>query len=97
MGDDDNQKQVERVLSRTVPEVEIPCREPGGELDVGEPTLHVAGPMEEQPVPTVRVDRQAQEPDLEWVQEQVKQTQMIMKRNVSESQRAEARKGKARM
>ena len=65
MADDDNQKQVERVLSRTVPEVEIPCPEPGAEMDVGEPTLHAAGPMEEQPVPTVRVDRQAQEPGLE--------------------------------
>ena len=57
MADDDDQRQVDRVMSRTTSgtEVEIPRPEAGEEVDVGEPTIHVAGPMEEQPVPTVRV------------------------------------------
>ena len=55
VAEDDEQRQVERV-SRTVrPEVEIPRPEAGEEVDVGEPTVRVAGPVEEQPVPTVRV------------------------------------------
>ena len=49
------QRQVERVSSRTVPEVEIPDPEAGEEVDVGEPTVRVAGLLEDQPVPTVRV------------------------------------------
>ena len=43
------------------------------------------------------VDHQAQEPDPEQVPEQVKQTQMIVKRNVSDSQKAEVRKDKVKM
>ena len=43
------------------------------------------------------VDHQAREPDPEYVQERVKRTQMFVKRNVSDSQRAEARKGKVKM
>ena len=43
------------------------------------------------------VDHQAQEPDPEKVQERVKQTQMIVKRNVSDSQKAEVRKDKVKM
>ena len=55
----------ERVTSRAAVEVEneIPCPEAGEEVDVGEPTVRVAGPepqsvprpVEEQPIPTVRV------------------------------------------
>ena len=55
MAEDDDQRQVERVSSRTLPEVEIPRPEAGEEMDVGEPTVRVAGPVEDQPVPTVRV------------------------------------------
>ena len=35
--------------------VQIPRPEAGEEMDVGEPTVRVAGPVEEQPVATVRV------------------------------------------
>ena len=46
----DDQRQVERVSSRAVPEVEIPRPEAGEEVNVGEPTVDVAGPVEDQPV-----------------------------------------------
>ena len=89
MAEDDYHRQVERVSSRTVPEVEIPHPEAGKEVDLGEPTVRVAGPVEDQPVPTVRVvDHQAQEPELDQVQVQMKRTQKNLKRNVSDSQRA---------
>ena len=41
IGDDDDQRQVERVTSRTAVEAEneIPCPEAGEEVDVGEPTV----------------------------------------------------------
>ena len=56
---DDDQRQVERVSVSVHAEVEIPRPEAGEEVDVGEPTVRVAGhvprPVEEQPVPTVRV------------------------------------------
>ena len=63
MAEDDDQRQVERVSGTVHPEVEIPRPEAGEETDVGEPTVHVAGPepqsvprpVEEQPIPTVRV------------------------------------------
>ena len=55
MAEDDNQRQVERVSSRAVPEVDIPRPEGREEVDAGEPTVRVAGPEEDQPVPTVRV------------------------------------------
>ena len=63
MAGDDDQRQVERMTSRTTVEVEseIPCPEAREEVDVGEPMDRVAGletqsgPVEEQPVPTVRV------------------------------------------
>ena len=42
------------------------------------------------------VDHRVQEPELDQVQEQTKRTQTIVKRNVSDSQRAEARIGKAK-
>ena len=55
MAEDDDPRQIERVSSRTVPEVEIPRPEAGEEIDVCEPTVRVAGPVEDQPVPTIRV------------------------------------------
>ena len=55
MAEDDDQRQSERVSSRAVPEVEIPRPEAREDMDVGEPTVRVAGPVEDQPVPTVRV------------------------------------------
>ena len=65
MADDDDQRQVERVTSRTVStsEIEIPCPEAGEEVDVGEPTVvkdQQSDPQSvpqsvSQPVPTVRV------------------------------------------
>ena len=55
MAGDDDQRQVERVSGTLHPEVEIPRPEAGEEVDVGEPTARVAGPVEEQPVPVVRV------------------------------------------
>ena len=96
MADDDDQRQVERVTSRTAVEVEneIPCPEAGEEVDVGEPTIRVAGPVEEQPVPTVGVGGSSGSGTRSGV---VKQTQMIVKRNVSYSQKAEVRKGKVKM
>ena len=96
MADDDNQKQVEPVSPRTVPEVEILCPEAGEEMDVGEPTVRVAGWKNNQFPQFEWVDHQAKEPELAQVQEHMKRTQMIVKRNVSDSQRAEARRGKAR-
>ena len=47
-------------------------------------------------LPRLRWDHRVQEPELDQVQEQMKRTQMIVKRNVSDSQRAEARRGKAK-
>ena len=65
MASDGDQRQIERVTSRAAVEVknEIPCPEAGEEVDVGEPTVRVAGPetqsvpqpVEEQPIPIVRV------------------------------------------
>ena len=63
MAEDDDQRQVERVSVSVHAEVEIPRPEAGEEVDVGESTVRVAGseprsvprPVEEQPVPTVRV------------------------------------------
>ena len=42
-------------------------------------------------------DHRVQEPEMDQVLEQMRRTQKILKRNVSESQRPEARKGKAKM
>ena len=55
MAEDDDQRQVERVSSRAFPEIEVPRPEAGEEMDVGEPTVRVAGSVEDQPVPMVRV------------------------------------------
>ena len=55
MAEDDDQRQVERASGTVQPEVEIPRPEAGEEMDVGEPTVRVVGPVEDQPVPTVRV------------------------------------------
>ena len=86
MVEDDDQRQVERVLSRTVPEVESPHPEAGEEMDVGEPTVRVVGLVEDQPVPTVRVGGSSSSgTELDQVQEQMKRTQMIVKRNASET------------
>ena len=90
MEGDDDQRQVDLMASRTAVEVEneIPCPEAGEEVDVGESTV-----VEDQ-----RSDPQCQFPQFEWVdQEQVKQTQMIVKRNVSDSQKAVVRKDKLKM
>ena len=72
MAGDDDQRQVERMMSRTTVDVEneIPCPDTGEEVDVGEPSVQprsvdedqprpetqsVPRPVEEQPIPTVRV------------------------------------------
>ena len=55
MAEDDDQRRVERASSRAVPEVELPRLEAGEEMDVGEPTVRVVAPEEDQPVPTLRV------------------------------------------
>ena len=72
MAGDDDQRQIERMTSRTTVEVEneIPCPEAGEEVDVGEPSVQPRSvdedqprpetksfprPVEEQPIPTVRV------------------------------------------
>ena len=71
MASDDDQRQVERMMSRTTVDFknEIPCPETGEEVDVGEPSVQprsvenqprpetqaVPQPVEEQPIPTVRV------------------------------------------
>ena len=73
------------------PEVENPRPGAGEEKDVGEPTVVEDQQAVQQPVPTVRVGGSSgQEPELDQVQEQMKRTQMIVKRNVSDTQRAEA-------
>ena len=60
MAEDDDQRQVERMMSETTADVEseILCPETGEEVDVGEPSVQpqsVPQPAEEQPIPTVRV------------------------------------------
>ena len=55
MAEDDDQRQVERVSSRTVPEVEIPRPGAGEDMDVGGPTVVEDQQPVQQPVPTVRV------------------------------------------
>ena len=67
-------------------------------MDAGEPTVVEDQQPIQQPVPAVfeSVDHRVQEPEPDQVQEQMKRTQMIVKRNVSDSQRAEARRGKAK-
>ena len=72
MASDDDQRQVERMMSRTTVDVEneIQCPETGEEVDVGETSVQprsvdedqprpetqsVPRPVEEQPIPTVRV------------------------------------------
>ena len=71
MAGDDDQRQVERMMSRTTVDVEneIPCPETGEEVDVGEPSVQPRSvdedqplpdtafprPVEEQPIPTVKV------------------------------------------
>ena len=54
MAEDDDQRQVERVSSRTVPDLEIPRPEAEEEMDVGEPSVDLPRSVP-QPVPTVRV------------------------------------------
>ena len=111
MAGDDEKRQVERVTSRTAVEVEneIPCQEAGEEVDVGEPSVQPRSVDDRKhsqfhdwwknsQFPQFEwVDHQAQESDPEQVQEQVKQTQMIVKRNVSDSEKAEVRKDKVKM
>ena len=85
MAQDDDQRQVERVSGTARPEVEIPRPEAGEEMDVSEPTVDLPQPVQ-QPVPRFEwVDRRAQEPELDQIQEQMKRTQTIVKRNVSDS------------
>ena len=81
MADDDDQRQVERVTSRTISEVETPCPEAAEEMDVGEPSVQPQSVHEEdlpqpapqsesvsQPVPIVRVVRhRAQEHESDQV------------------------------
>ena len=60
MAGDDDQRQVERMMSRTTADVgsEIRCLETGEEVDVGEPSVQpqsVPQPVEKQPIPTVKV------------------------------------------
>ena len=60
MAGDDAQRQVQRMMSRTTADVEseIPSPETGEEVDVGEPSVQpqaVPQPVQEQPIPTVRV------------------------------------------
>ena len=87
MAEDDDQRHVERVSSQTVPEVKIARPEAG----VGERTVDLQNQFPQ----FEWVDHLAHELELNQAQEQMKRTQMIMKRNVSDSLRAEAR-GKAR-
>ena len=56
MAGDDDQRHVERMMADV--ESEIPCPETGEEVDVGEPSVQpqaVPQPVEEQPIPAVRV------------------------------------------
>ena len=67
MAGDDDQRQVERMMSGTTADVEseIPCPETGEEVDVGEPSVQPQGvpqPVEEQPIPH---QAQGQKPDPE--------------------------------
>ena len=92
MAGDDDQRQVERVSGIVHPDVEIPRPGAGEEMDVGEPTVVEDQNQLNNQFPQFEwVDHRVQEPELDQVQEQMKRTQMIVKRNVSDSQRAEAR------
>ena len=94
MAEDDDQRQVERVSGTVHPEVETSRPGAGEEMDVGEPMVVEDQQPVQKTVPTVRVvDHQAQEPDPDQVQEQMQRTQMIVKRNVSDSQRGQKRQG----
>ena len=95
---DDDQRQVERVSSRTVPEVAIPRPEAGERMDVGEPTIRVAGPVEDQPVPTVRVGGSSSSGTRAGSGSRANETNTDDRetKKVSDSHRAEARRGKAR-
>ena len=53
IAEDDDQRQVERVSSRTVRDLEIPRPEAREEMDVGEPSVDLPRSVP-QPVPTVR-------------------------------------------
>ena len=55
MAKDVDQRPVERLSGIVRSVVEIPLLEAGEEMDVGEPTVRAAGPVEEHPVPTVGV------------------------------------------
>ena len=55
MAEDDDQRQIARVSGTVRLEVETPRPGAGEGVDVGEPTVRVAGSVEEQPVSTVRV------------------------------------------
>ena len=60
MADDDDQRQVERVTTRTVStfEIEIPCPEAGEEMDVG-------GPSSVQPQSVHRIRFESTDDDLQ--------------------------------
>ena len=68
--EDDDQRQVERVTSRTAVEVEneIPCPEAGEEVDVGEPTVVEDQRSDTQSAATVSF--KASSPQFEWVDHQ---------------------------
>ena len=107
MAEDDDQRHVERVSSRTVSEIDIRVWKPekrwtlvnhrSSHNQFARKTSHnqFHSQLHSQFPKFELVDHRAQ---LDQVQEQVKRAQMtIVKRNVSDSQRAEARRGKARM
>ena len=95
-----NQRQVERVTSRAVPEVEIPRLEAGEEVDVGEPMVRVAGTggRTASSHSSSGADHRAQEPELDQVQEQIETNtddREAKRVRVAESQGQ--KKGKVRM
>ena len=70
MAGDDDQRQVERMMSRTTEDVEneIPCPENGGEVDVGEPSVQPRSVVEDQPQPeTQSVARPVEEQPIHTV------------------------------
>ena len=99
MAGDDDQRQVERVTSRAAVEVdnEIPSPEARMARLAGPETQSVPRLVEEQPIPTVRVGGSSGSGTRSEVGSRASETKMIVKRNVSDSQKAEVRKDKVKM
>ena len=100
MAEDDDQRQVQRVSGIIRPEVEIPRPKPEKRWTLVNRRLIFHNQFNNRFPQFEWVDHRVQEPELDQVPEQMKRTQMIVKRNVSDSQREprpeKARRGRGR-